>query len=193
MGKSKYMKEIKDFFKKTPVVSSADIKVCTGKKGYSYLLISNLIKRGEIKRIKKGFYTVHEDPAVSVFCFRPSYIGMQEALSIHDLWEQETNVVILTTQKTKHSKIEVFENNVILHRIKPKYMFGFDVVKYGNFYLPVSDLEKTFIDLIYFNEIPDKEILRALKKRMDKKKLENYLQKYPEKMKKKILRTLINP
>ena len=188
MGKSKYMKEIKGFFGKTPVVSSADIKVYTGKKGYSYLLVNNLIKRGEIKRIKKGFYTIHDDPVVSVFCYRPSYIGMQEALSIYGLWEQETNVVIVTSQKTKHRKIEVFESNVILHRINPRYMFGFDLIKYGNFYVPVSDLEKTLIDLVYFNEIPDKKILREMRKRINAKKFGKYLQKYPEKIRKKILK-----
>jgi len=157
------------------------------KKEYSYLLISNLIKSKEIKRIIKGFYTIHDDTIVSVFCFRPSYIGMQEALSIYNLWEQETNVVIVTTKKVKKSRIEVFENNVILHRIKPKYMFGFDIIKYGNFYVPVSDIEKTLIDLIYFNEVPDKKLLKKIKKRIDKKKLKKYLQIYPEKIRKRIL------
>ncbi len=186
MGKSKYMKEIRDFFGKTPVVSITDIRVHTGKKGYSHLLISNMIKGGWAKRIKKGFYTIHDDPIVSVFCFRPSYIGMQEALTIYGLWEQETNVVIVTTQKTKHSKIEVFGNNVVLHRIKPKYMFGFDIMKYGNFYIPVSDMEKTLIDLFYFNEIPDKKVLREMKKRIDIEKLEKYLQNYPKRLRRKI-------
>ena len=193
MGKSKYIKEIRDFFQKTPVVSSADIRVYTGKKGYSHLLVSNLIKRGEVRRIKKGFYTTHEDPVFSVFCFRPSYLGMQEALSIYGLWEQETNVVIVTAQKTKQRRIEVFENNVILHRIKPRYMFGFDLIKYGNFHVPVSDLEKTFIDMIYFNEIPDKGILRKMEKTMDKEKLEKYLKKYPGRTRKKILKHLKKP
>ncbi len=190
MGKIKYIKNLREFFKKTPVVSSADIKVHTGKGGYSYLLISNLIKRGEIKRVKKGFYSIHDDPIVSVFCFRPAYIGMQEALSIYEIWEQETSVVIVTTQKTKHSRIEVFENNVILHRIKPKYMFGFDVVKYGGFYIPVSDIEKTLIDLVYFNENPGKKTLAEIKKKIDMEKLESYLQSYPKKTREKVLRLI---
>jgi predicted transcriptional regulator of viral defense system len=190
MGKIKYMRDIREFFKRTPVVSSRDIAVFTKNRQYAHLLVSNLIKKGEIKRIVKGFYTIHEDPTISVFCFKPAYIGLQDALSIHGIWEQETNVVIVTAQKVKRSMIKVFDSRVILHRINPKYLFGYDVVRYGEFYIPVSDVEKTFIDLIYFNEIPDKKTIRALKKRLDQKKLKQYLRPYPQRLRKRILKML---
>ena len=112
---------------------------------------------------------------------------MQEALSIHKIWEQETGVVIITAKKVKHSLIKVFGNNVVLHRIKPKYMFGFDILKYGDFFVPVSDLEKTFIDMVYFNEIPDKKILKEIKRKINGKKLMEYMRKYPKKIKKRVL------
>jgi predicted transcriptional regulator of viral defense system len=187
MGRMKYLKDVKEFFKKTPVVSSRDINVFVKNKNYSHLLVSNLIKREEIKRVVKGFYTIHEDPVVSVFCFRPAYIGLQDALSIHGLWEQETNVVIVTAKKVKRSAIEVLGSKVILHRIKPKYLFGYDIIKYGDFHVPVSDMEKTFIDLIYFNEIPDRKIMKELKKRIDQKKLRAYLRAYPKRIRERIL------
>ena len=186
MGKVKYLREIKDFFRKTPVVSSRDIRMHV-RSSYRHLLVSNLIKRGKVKRVVKGFYTIHEDPTVSVFCFRPAYIGLQEALSMHNLWEQEATLVIVTAKKVKKNSIEVFGNNVILHRIKPKYVFGFDMVKYGDFYVPVSDIEKTFIDLVYFNEIPDKKLIKEIKRRINFKKLKGYLRAYPKNTRKRIL------
>ena len=187
MGKVKHMTAVLEFFQKTPIVSSKDMKLFVKKTGYSHLMAANLIKNGKIKRIVKGFYTTHEDPSLSVFCFRPAYIGMQEALSIHEVWEQETGTVIITAKKVKHSLIKVFGNNVVLNRIKPKYMFGFDIVKYGDFFIPVSDLEKTFIDMVYFNEIPDKETLKRIKRKINGKKLMEYLRKYHWKIKKRVM------
>src|SRR3989344_6248649 len=175
MGKIKYQQEINLFFQKTPVVSSRDIRTFVRKRHYSYLLASNLIKRGKINRIVKGFYTTHNDPIVSVFCFKPSYIGLQEALSLYGLWEQETNVVIVTAKKAKKQLIRVFGNNVVLHRIKPNYLFGYNLVKHEGFYIPVSDFEKTLIDFVYFNEIPDRKIIRQLKKKIKITKLTAYL------------------
>jgi len=187
MGKIKYLSDIREFFKQTPVVATRDIRLITKKKNYSYLLIRNLIKRGEIKRITKGFYTIYEDPVLSIFCFKPCYIGLQNALSVHNLWEQETNVVIITAKKVRTSIRKIFSNNVILHRITPNLLFGYDLIKYGEFYIPVSDIEKTIIDLVYFNEIPDEKVISNIREVINIEKLKEYLRKYPERMKKKVL------
>ena len=160
MGRIKYIKQIREFLKKTPVATLGDINMVVRNKPYSYLLANNMIKRGELNRIKKGFYSLHDDPTLAVFCYRPAYLGLNEALSIHNLWEQETVTIIVTAQKVKHRKIMVFENKVFLHRIKPKYLFGFEMVKYGDFFVPVSDIEKTFIDFVYFKKYLDKETIK---------------------------------
>jgi len=187
MGKIKYLNHIREFFKQTPVVTSRDIRLITKKKNYSYLLIRNLIKRGDIKRITKGFYTIYEDPVLSVFCFKPCYIGLQNALSIHNLWEQETNVVIITAKSIRIGVRKIFDNNIILHRITPNLLFGYDLIKCGDFHIPVSDIEKTIIDLVYFNEIPDEKVISNIRKVINMEKLEKYLKEYPKKTKKKIL------
>lgn len=192
MGEMKYIKDVRIFFKKTPVVNSKDIALIVKNKNYAYLLVSNLIKKGEIKRITKGFYTIYEDPVLVVFCFRPAYIGLQEALSIHNLWEQETNTVVVTTKKLRVGVREIFGSNVLLRRINPKYFFGYELIKYGNFYIPVSDVEKTLIDMIHFNEILNKETLKEIKKRINTEKLSEYLEIYPEKFKKRVLGVLFN-
>lgn len=182
----KHMKEVMDFLKRSLVVSSRDIALIVKNKNYAYLLARNLIKRGVMKRIVKGFYSLHEDPVIAVFCFKPSYIGLQEALSLHNLWEQETSTVVITAKRVRPGVRKVFGSNVILHRLSPKYLFGYELMEYGNFHIPVSDIEKTLIDLIYFNEVPDKKVLTRIKKKIDHKKLEKYLKPYSEKFKKKV-------
>ena len=185
MGKIKYINKIREFFRESPVVSINSIKKFINKKNkdYVYLIINNLLKKKEIKKITKGFYSIHEDPSLIVFCFKPSYLGLQDALSIHNLWEQETNPVIITSKKIRQGVRKVFENNVVIRRIAGKYIFGIEYIKQGDFYYPYSDVEKTFIDMIYFNQKLDKETLNNFKKIINKEKLKKYIKLYPKKYK----------
>jgi len=80
--------------------------------------------------------------------------------------------------------------NVLIKRLDKKYFFGIDYVRQGDFYYPYSDIEKTFIDMIYFNEYLDEEVLVEMKKRIDKKKLREYLKKYPKRFKGRVERRL---
>lgn len=186
MGKIVHLNKLRGLLNSTPVFRAKDAEVVVKNKGYSYLLLHNLAKRGEIKRITKGWYSFQDDPIVSVFCFKPAYIGLQEALSLHGLWEQETNVVIVTTRKVRTGVREILDSNVILRRIEQRYFFGFDYLKYENFFIPVSDIEKTLIDLIYFKEIIGKDVLREIKKRANKEKLKEYLVPFPSRFRKKV-------
>ncbi len=186
MGKIIHLDKIRKFAKITPVFRKKDVDLIVKNKSYSGVILHNLFKRGEIKRVTKSWYTIHEDPIVSVFCFKPAYIGLQEALSFHELWEQETNVVIVTTRKVRTGTRKILGSNVIFHRIKKEYFFGFDYIKYEKFFIPISDKEKTLIDLIYFNEIPEKKILKEIRKKINEKKMRKYLSVYPIKFRKKL-------
>lgn len=180
------MNKLREFLKSTPIFRAKDIELVVKNKNYGYLTLHNLVKKGEIKRVTKGWYSLYEDPIVAVFCFKPAYIGLQEALSFHELWEQETNVVLVTARKVRTGIRKILDSNVILHRINQKYFFGFDYLKYENFFIPVSDIEKTLIDLVYFNETLDENVLKEIKRRIDKEKLETYLKNFPSKFRKKV-------
>jgi predicted transcriptional regulator of viral defense system len=186
MGKIIHINKIREFIKSVPVFRVRDIELLVGNRNYAHLILHKLTKKGEIKRVVKGWYSLHDDPIVSVFCFKPAYVGLQEALSLHNLWEQETNVVVITTKKVRGGIREILGNNVILRTIEPKYFFGFDLIKYENFFVPVSDIEKTLIDFVYFKESLARETLREIIKRMNKQKLIEYLKKYPSKFKQKV-------
>lgn len=190
MGKLKYP-EIREMFKKSPVVSTQQI-TSRIKGGYAYIFLKNLVKQGKIKKLIKGFYAADDDPGLAVFCFKPSYLGLQDALSVRNLWEQETIPVIITTRKVRQGVRKIGGHNILIHRISPKYFFGFEFVKHGNFYFPVSDIEKTLIDLIYFNQNIDRQLLRQLKKKINLKKFHSYLKKYPKAFQKRVLRSIQN-
>lgn len=192
MGKIKYINKIREFLKESPVVDINSLKkfIVKKNKDYIYLLINNLLKKKEIRKITKGFYSVYDDPSLIVFCLKPAYLGLQDALSFHGLWEQETNPVIITTRNLRNGLRKVFGRNVVIRRIDKKYFFGFEYYKNGDFYFPYSDIEKTFIDLIYFKIKIDKEVIKEFKKKLDKKKLQEYLKKYPRKNRERVLRTL---
>ncbi|MBI2632252.1 hypothetical protein HYW75_04570 [Candidatus Pacearchaeota archaeon] len=194
MGKIKYISKIREFFKESPIVNIESLKKIIGnkKKDYVYLLINNLLKKKEIRRLTKGYYTINDDPSLIVFCFKPSYLGLQNALSFHNLWEQETNPVIVTTRNIRTGIREVFERNVVVKKIDKNYVFGFEYYKDGDFYLPYSDIEKTFIDMVYFRQHIDKETLKNIRKVANYKKLILYLKKYHPVFRKKVLMILNN-
>lgn len=192
MGKEKYQERIRELFNKSPVVSYNSIgrNIGKNKPEYTKQLIRNLIKKNKIKRIAKGYYTIHEDPSIAVYCYKPSYLGLQDALSIHNLWEQETIPVIITTKKIRQGLRNINNTNILLRRIDKKYLFGIEYIESAkkNFYLPYSDIEKTFIDMIYFKENINKETLKTFKKIINKKKLSKYLKKYPKLIRNRVLR-----
>ena len=179
MGKSVHVEALRRYARATAAFSARDVELLTGDRGYALVMLHNLASRGELNRITRGWYSVHRDPVVGVFALRPAYVGLQEALSLRKLWEQETNVVIVTCGKAKPGVREVMGQNVIVHRISPRYFFGFDYLPYGGFYLPVSDVEKTLLDLVYFGESPGTDILNEFTQKADPAVLREYLNRYP--------------
>jgi predicted transcriptional regulator of viral defense system len=190
MGKEKYLRHIEALFSRSPVVSYASIeRVIKHKKnvkGYVKRFINELLKKGKIKKLTKGYYTMLDNSSLAVFCFQPAYLGLQDALSFHDLWEQETIPVIITTKKVRQGVRKVLGNNVLIRRLDRKYLFGINYHQEGKIAFPYSDIEKTFIDMAYFNEKLSKETIGEFKKRLNKQKLKVYLRKYPKKIRSKI-------
>jgi len=188
MGKEKYLKKVSELFNKSPVVSYSSIekviKTENKRSNYAKKLVGYLTKNGKIKKLAKGYYTSKEDISLAVFCFKPSYLGLQDALSFHNLWEQETIPVIITSKKVRQGIKKVMNKNIFIRRINKKYLFGFDYYKSNEFYLPYSDIEKTFIDMIYFKEKLSEVAIKNIKERINKKNLNKYLREYPKRIRK---------
>ncbi len=194
MGTRIHLDKIERLFEKSPVVDFRSIerivRVGKSKSNYAKLMVSNLLKNDKIHKVGKGYYSKYPESSLAVFVFKPAYLGLQSALSHFGLWEQETIPVIITSRKVRRGIREILGTNVLVRNINQKYFFGVELVKEGNFYLPYADLEKTFIDLIVFNENIDGSVLKVLRKKINRKKLDNYLQRYPPKIKEKVKKHL---
>lgn len=189
MGKQIYLEKIRALFEKSPAVDFKSLERIIGKtknSNYAKLLVHNLLKKGKIKKIGKGIYTKHDEISLAVFSFKPAYLGLQSALSHHRIWEQETIPVIITAKKVRRGVRSVMGRNILLRNINKKYFFGLEYMEEGNFYLPYSDLEKTFIDMVVFNQKIDEDALRKIKKKINKRKLLNYLKRYPMKIRERV-------
>jgi len=183
------IKKVREFLESTPVANLQSISTLVGDKNYACVVMNHLLKRGEVKRITRGYYTIHDDPSLLVHCLKPAYIGLQDAMSFHNLWEQETSPVIITNRRVRSGIREVMGHNVLVRRISREYFFGYEYYQCGDFSLPVSDVEKTLIDMVYFGEI-EKPPVRGFEGRVDRKKLEGYLEKYPASFRNKVLALL---
>jgi len=71
-------------------------------------------------------------------------------------------------------------------RIKKEYFFGYKLIQYNGFWVPVSDLEKTLIDMIYFKIGIRNELKPSILKALDRKKLKGYLEHYNKRINAKI-------
>ncbi len=193
MAKQKYLTKIEELFEKSPVVSFSDIdRIVRHKKDTDYAkqIVNKLIFRGKIKRLTKGCYTKFDEAGLSVLCFKPAYLGLQSALSFHKLWEQETIPVIITSKFIRPSIRKSIGMNILIRRAKKEYMFGYEYFDDSGFYLPYSDIEKTFIDFVVFRNRLSPEIIREFKKKINIKKINEYLKKYPERIRTKVRRAL---
>jgi len=194
MGKERYQKDIMEMFKKSPIVTSKSIeRLIKSKKHvkqYQKQLVRNLLLKGKIKRLAKGCYTYFDDASLAVFCFKPAYLGLHDSLSFHNLWEQETIPIIITARKVRSGVKKILNSNVMVRRVNKKYFFGFEYFSAGDFHLPYSDIEKTFIDMVYFRERLSDEALKEIKKSIGKSKLNSYLKVYPERIRKRVLNLL---
>lgn len=191
MGKGKYRKSIEALFEKSPIVDYGSIdRIVKNKKKtskYTKKLIHDLLLRNKAKRLGKGYYTTRSDPSLSVLIFQPAYLGLQDALSFHNLWEQETVPVIITAKKIRQGIRKILGTNVLIKRVNSKYLFGFNYENDGQFFLPYSDIEKTFIDMIYFKQPLDEVSKLDITKKINRKNLDLYLRKYPKEFRIKVL------
>jgi len=190
MGKKKYADGIERLFNKSPVVNFDSLQRIIGNKSYAKLSLNNLIKKGSVMRLSKGCYTSHNDVSLAVFCFKPAYLGLESALSLHGLWDQETIPIIVTSKKVRQGKRIIDGKNFFIRRIKTNFVFGFSHHKEGDFYIPYSDIEKTFIDMVVFRKKISPEVLLKFRKKVNRKILRDYLKSYPKNIKNRVLKKL---
>lgn len=156
--------------------------------GYYKLVIQNLIKSDRIKKIASGYYTFHDEVQYVGFAFFPFYYGLEDALSLREIWNQQTNPVVITPRKVRNGVRQFDGRNYVVRRIDRKMFFGYDFVRYEEVFIPVSNVEKTFIDFIYFHETLPVETLQTLIRAVDPNTLQDYLSTVTIDLKARVMR-----
>ncbi|MFG1445747.1 MAG: hypothetical protein AAE975_01055 [Thermoplasmatales archaeon] len=186
----KSMREFRLHFTKKPAFTAREAELFLENRksspGYYKLVIHNLLSRREIYRITRGVYTFQEDAQMSGFGFSPFYYGLEDALSLRNVWEQETNPVVITPRKVRVGIRQFEGRNFVVRRIDRQMFFGYTYVAYGDFQIPVSTVEKAFIDFIYYRiELP-RELMFAILSRSSRRTINEYLHEIPKWLSKKV-------
>jgi len=190
---TKYINNIRKHFNSQdyPVFTLVDMRVFLSNTSisprYLKIIINNLIKTKEIIRIARGVYTFHKDMAVVGFAFRPFYYGLEDALTYRNLWTQSTNPIVITTNNVREGMRKFAGQNYIVKRTNPVLFFGFGFIKYYDLWIPVSDPEKTLIDLVYYHHDVRDDALVKLLESLNRGRLEEYLKSYSRHFRKKVM------
>jgi predicted transcriptional regulator of viral defense system len=189
----KYMDSVVNIFDRDayPVFSINDVKTVLKQKqigtGYLHLMLHNMLLKKRIARITRGMYTFHDDAVVAGFAFAPFYYGLESALWLIGISGQGTNYVVMTSRNVRTGTRSFKGRNYRINRVKGNQMFGYGLLKYGKFWIPVSDLEKTIIDMLYFNNHIDEELWPDILRRLEMKKLKEYLKGYKPEFRNRVL------
>ena len=160
-------RELLEFVSNIPVFTTKQISALIGDRNYSKVYLHRLIKRGLIYKMKRGFYTVHNDPVIfASHIYYPSYISLLYAFQYYGT----------TTQLPKLIEVMTYRNDTIheIEFIKTRYIWGYHAIKYRDFQIFIADLEKAIIDAVLTERIPIDEIQSAIQG-CDIRKLEEYL------------------
>jgi len=186
----KYMQDFLDTFSSREIFSTQDVKFFLKSKGaskkYVSLFLNKLISNRKIIRLTRGFYSFSKKIDFIEKAIFPSYHGLQDALTLHSLWGQQTIPILITPRKFRSGERVIAGGKVLLKRINRKMFFGYETIPQLNSWTTVSDIEKTLIDFAYYNEPLSKETLKEIKKKINKKKLAKYLKQTTKKLRNKV-------
>ncbi len=163
------------------------LKLWDGSSNSLKVLLSRAVKNGELKKIKTNIY-IPSDRNVSIEkiankIYYPSYLSFESALSSYGILSQIPYVLTFATPlKTK--KITLDDVRIEYRQIKKDLFFGF-VLKDG---LYVALPEKALLDSFYLASLGKLELnfKRLDYGKINKKRFNLWLKKYPEKMRKTI-------
>ena len=177
--------EIKNHFSDYPVFTYRDlILYFRGKRikpSNLTRILSYMKSNGSLYTLKKGVYTFKKNDMVSGFAYAPFYYGLLSALTLRELWTQNSRPEIITIKKVRSNRTPIFDDPkdvIFVHHVPIRYFFGFDIIKYGALKLPVSDPEKTLIDLFYYKVKLPLQNYDGLLRSIEIKKVHKYLKEY---------------
>ncbi|MFB6253208.1 MAG: type IV toxin-antitoxin system AbiEi family antitoxin domain-containing protein [Halobacteriaceae archaeon] len=114
--------------------------------------LSRLTQRGDLKRIERGKYTVHNDAMIyATYIETPSFLSLWSGLRFYDLTTQQPATVQVITPKNRDDlpNINFYYSNE---------MFGFGKKHYQGFQIFVADRERLLLDCLGRKQVPVSEL-----------------------------------
>ena len=163
---------------KIPYFGIGSAHVMIDKMSYSRILLSRSAKKGEIVRLKKGFYASREYidnvqkegrytsylEFIACALYAPSYLSLEYVLQKHNaLTESVVNFTLASGKKTNR-----FSNRLgrfIYHKIKEKLFTGFAISERDGFPIYTASKSKALFDYLYLRKhiLPEKGTVDELR------------------------------
>lgn len=88
---------------KRAAFSTKEYSALAGKKGYARLALHRAFVKGEIQKVKNGWWTFPDSIPEAVACevSKPGYISFHSALALHGLTTQTPNIIQVAILKVK--------------------------------------------------------------------------------------------
>ncbi len=154
-----------------PVFTVADMVGEVKNQNYARLVLHRLVKKGLATRVRRGIYTVHDDPLIfGSHLVYPSYFSLWTALRYYNL----TTQLPIATQVMCSRPLEglkVREEKLVF--IETRHMWGYHKESYRGFEIFMADAEKLILDALYRNSPQVSELTEAVEK-SDRERLVSY-------------------
>lgn len=150
------------------IFSPLDVKRIFGvSKVAATFLIHRYTKKGFIKRLKKGIYTLYDTSVPDIYLanklYEPSYVSLEFALSFHQVIPETVyEITSVTTKPTR--RFDALEKTFSYHRIKKEAFTGYVVHRERDISSLIAEPEKAFVDLAYLRLRRKKQMLSRFNK-----------------------------
>lgn len=136
--------------------------------------LNRMCKKKLLFKIERNKFSKTQDIfIIASQLISPSYLGLTTSLYLQNEFSQIINRIYVFTSRQK-KKVNVFDTEVNFIKVRPKLMFGYKKLKKENSFVMISDIEKTIIDIILFQNYSRISNLQELIKKADVERLEDY-------------------
>lgn len=169
------MNEILEWAEERPIFNLNDLERKSGlDREYLRLKLHRLVKKGNLKRVERGKYTVHEDPMIyATHIETPSFFSYWTALRYYNLTSQEPTHLHVVTRKNRKDI-----GKITFH--STRRIFGYRRRKYRDFQVFIADKERLLLDCLSKSIVPVEE-LEELVKEVDSETVTEYTKKFENK------------
>ncbi len=169
--------ELLGMLRTRPVFTINDLsRILRKSDSYVKVVAYRLDRRGLIKRIERGKYTVRDDAVeIASYLTAPSYISFWTALRVYNMTEQLPSGAMVAVAKPKK---EIIFNGEKISFTKISQFWGYTKIRYRDSDILIAEKEKAVIDCMLSKNTPFDEAAKAiLSGDLDYEKLAAYTKK----------------